>query len=113
MKPWFAARRVDDFARSLNESGITWSVFRSFAQAIAEDPDCSTANPMFSVLEQPGIGSYLVPGSPLSFGACDREPPTRAPLLGEHTDAILHEIGYSDSEIGALHDAKAVAGPAR
>jgi 2-methylfumaryl-CoA isomerase len=111
LNPWFAARRVDDFARSLNESGITWSVFRSFAQTIAEDPDCSTANPMFSVLEQPGIGSYLVPGSPLSFSAYDREPPTRAPLLGEHTDAILHEIGYSDSEIGALHDAKVVAGP--
>jgi 2-methylfumaryl-CoA isomerase len=111
LKPWFAARRVDDFARTLNENGITWSVFRSFAEVIAEDPDCSTANPMFSVLEQPGIGSYLVPGSPLSFGAYDREPPTRAPKLGEHTDAILHEIGYSDSEIGALHDAKVVAGP--
>ena len=111
LKPWFAARRVDDFARLLNESGITWSVFRSFAEVIAEDPDCSTANPMFSVLEQPGIGSYLVPGSPLSFSAYDREPPTRAPQLGEHTDAILHEIGYSDSEIGALHDARVVAGP--
>src|SRR5271166_1268795 len=66
LKPWFAARRVEDFARSFNESGITWSVFRTFAQTIAEDPDCSTANPMFSVLEQPGIGSYLVPASPLS-----------------------------------------------
>ena len=44
LNPWFAARRVDDFARSLNESGITWSVFRSFAQTVAEDPDCSSIN---------------------------------------------------------------------
>ncbi len=111
LKPWFAKTRVDEFARSFNERGITWSIFRSFAQALAEDPDCSTANPMFSVLEQPGIGNYLVPGSPISFSAYNREPPTRAPELGEHTDAILHEIGYADAEIGALHDAKVVGGP--
>ena len=30
------------------------------------------------------------------------------PALGEHTDAILAELGYSSSEIGALRDAKAV-----
>ena len=56
---------------------------------------------MFSVLEQPGIGSYLVPGSPLSFSAYDREPPTRAPLLGEHTD---RGVSFMASSIGYLLD---------
>ena len=32
------------------------------------------ANPMFSTLEQPGIGSYLVPASPLDFSAAGRQP---------------------------------------
>ena len=67
---------------------------------------------MFSEVEQPGIGSYLVPGSPISFGAFDREPPRRAPILGEHTDEILsQDLGLSDSEIGRLRDAGVVAGP--
>ncbi len=111
LKPWFLSRRVEDFASALTKHGITWSVFRSFAQTVAEDPDCSIENPMFSMVDQPGIGSYLVPGSPLSFSAYERQPPKRAAALGEHTDEILHEIGYSDPEIGALHDAKVVAGP--
>ena len=64
LKPWFRAHRVEDFARSFDEHGVTWSVFRSFKPVVEEDPDCSTQNPMFSMLEQPGIGSYLAPGLP-------------------------------------------------
>jgi crotonobetainyl-CoA:carnitine CoA-transferase CaiB-like acyl-CoA transferase len=30
------------------------------------------------------------------------------PALGEHTDAILAELGYSASEIAGLHTSKAV-----
>lgn len=111
LRPWFEARRVEEFARPLTDGGVTWSIFRSFAQAVAEDPDISTHNPMFSMLDQPGIGSYLAPGTPLSFSALDREPPARSPVLGENTDEILHEIGCSEAEIGALHDDKVVAGP--
>jgi len=29
-------------------------------------------------------------------------PPDAVPALGEHTDAILHELGYADAEIAAL-----------
>jgi 2-methylfumaryl-CoA isomerase len=35
----------------------------------------------------------------------------RAPGLGENTDEILAELGYSDRDVGAFHDAKVVAGP--
>ena len=111
LKPWFRAHRVEDFARSFDEHGVTWSVFRSFKQAVEEDSDCSTQNPMFSMLEQPGIGSYLAPGLPIEFGALEREPPRRASILGEHTDQILAETGFSEGEIAKLHDDHVVAGP--
>jgi 2-methylfumaryl-CoA isomerase len=53
-----------------------------------------------------------MPGSPLDFGALDRVPVRRAPLLGEHTDEILADLlGLSDAEIGRLHDDGVVAGP--
>jgi len=110
LKPWFAARKVDDFARMFDEAGVTWSIFRDFATALAEDPDLSLANPMFSRLEQPGIGAYRVPGTPMAFTGEAREAPVRAPVLGEHTEEILGDVaGLSDVEIAALFDAGIVA----
>jgi 2-methylfumaryl-CoA isomerase len=68
---------------------------------------------MFSEIEQPGIGRYLMPGTPLNFSGVPRSEPRRAPVLGEHTDEILAEVlGLSESEIGRLHDAGIVAGEA-
>ena len=32
----------------------------------------------------------------------------RSPLLGEHTDEVLAELGYSAQQIAALHEAKVV-----
>jgi 2-methylfumaryl-CoA isomerase len=81
-------------------------------QALAEDADFSAANPMFRSVEQPGIGTYLAPGTPLHFGAVDRVPPLRAPRLGEHTDEILLDVlRLPSDEVGRLHDAGVVAGP--
>jgi formyl-CoA transferase len=33
---------------------------------------------------------------------------TASPLLGEHTDEVLAELGYSAEQIAAVHEAKAV-----
>ena len=69
-------------------------------------------NPLFTVLDQPGIGRYPVAGSPLQFGAVARQPPVGAPTLGQHTDEILSGIlGLPDHEIARLHDEKVVGGP--
>ncbi|MBU6373236.1 MAG: CoA transferase [Alphaproteobacteria bacterium] len=111
LHPFFSARVVDDFAKAFDKASVTWSRYRTFAEAVAQDPDCSTDNPMFSMLDHPGIGAYLTPGNPIAFSGVERIPPTRAPSLGENTDEILGELGYSDREIGALHDAHIVAGP--
>jgi 2-methylfumaryl-CoA isomerase len=114
LAPWFAARKVADFATMFDEAGVTWSVFRDFATALAEDPDLSLANPMFARIEQPGIGAYRVPGTPMSFSDEARETPVRAPVLGEHTEEILADVaGLPDTEIAALFDAGLVVQAAR
>ena len=114
LQPWFLARKVEDFAQAFDENNVTWSVFRTFKQAIQEDPDFSVQHPMFSRIEQPGIGEYLAPGSPFEFSEFERQPPQCAPVLGQHTDEILSGIlGLSDAEISRLHEQKVVAGPRR
>jgi len=113
LAPWFAARRLDEFAPAFDAAGLTWSEFRSFARAVAEDPDLRPGeNPMFAMLEQPGIGRYPVPASPMMFSACGRPDPAPAPRLGEHTEAVLADIlRLPAAEIGRLMDAGVVAGP--
>lgn len=103
--PWFAARTLEQVAPLFDGAGLTWSVFRSFAEAVAEDPDLSPDNPMFAVLDQPGVGRLPVPGSPVTFSALDRMGPAPAPVLGEHTEAILADVlGLGSGQIGKLMD---------
>lgn len=111
-EPWFATRMLAEVRRVFDQHGVTWAPYRTMRETIEHDADCSAQNPMFAMLEQPDIGSYLMPGSPLDFTALDRFPAKRAPILGEHTDEILlGELGLSESEVGRLHDAGIVAGP--
>ncbi|WP_338052124.1 CoA transferase [Roseicyclus persicicus] len=114
LAPWFHARRVADFADAFDRAGVTWSVFRSFAEAIEQDPDLSAENPIFSPVTQPGIGTWLSPGTPFGFSAQAREAAAPAPLLGQHTEAVLADVArLPEGEIARLFDAGIVAQPSR
>jgi 2-methylfumaryl-CoA isomerase len=114
LAPYFAARRLEEIAPAFDKAGLTWSEFRSFARAVREDPDLSSANPMFTDLHQPGLGRFPVPGSPFDFGAHAREAPVGAPELGEHTEEILASVaGLSSGQIARLFDQGVVTGPRR
>jgi 2-methylfumaryl-CoA isomerase len=114
LAPWFAARRVEDFADAFDRAGVTWSIFRSFSEAIEEDPDLSAENPIFSPVAQPGIGTYLSPGTPFGFHGAVREAARPAPLIGQHTEAVLADVaGLPEGEIARLFDDGVVAQPTR
>ena len=111
-EPWFATRMLAEVRKVFDKHSVTWSPYRTVRETIEHDPDCSTQNPMFAMIDQPGIGSYLMPGSPLDFGALERPPVRRAPMLGEHTDEVLLDVlGLSEGEVGRLHDEGIIAGP--
>jgi 2-methylfumaryl-CoA isomerase len=110
--PWVAKRTLAEVAEVFDGLGVCWGPYQTFTQLVEEDWRCSVANPMFSDIDQPGIGMLRIPGAPAAFRASPRRAPLPAPLLGEHTDEILaEELGLSSAEIGALHDAGIVAGP--
>lgn len=103
LRPWFAARDLDEVRAAFTGTGVSWGPYQTFAQLVAEDPRCSADHPGWEELEHPGVGTYLMPGSPVAFGACAAVPVRRAPQLGEHTEEILaDDLGLSDREIGRL-----------
>jgi 2-methylfumaryl-CoA isomerase len=112
LKPWVLGRTLAELREVLDRHGVSWGPYQTFTQLVEEDPRCSPANPMFEEVEQPGIGSYLMPGSPLEFSGAERLAPAPAPVLGEHTDVVLAEVlGLADGEIGKLYARGVVAGP--
>jgi 2-methylfumaryl-CoA isomerase len=111
LKPWVLSHKLEELREIFDHHGVSWGPYQTFTELVECDPRCSTANPMFAEVEQPGIGTYLMPGTPLAFSNAERLAPERAPRLGEHTDEILASIlGLSDGEIGRLHDQGVVAG---
>ena len=112
LTPWFAARSLADVRTSLDAARVTWAPYRTVRQAIAQDVDLSLANPMFAMLQQPGVGATLAAASPLDFSRVTRVPVAPAPALGQHTDEILLDVlGLTEADVGLLHDDGIVAGP--
>ncbi|MEO1611085.1 MAG: CoA transferase, partial [Pseudomonadota bacterium] len=109
---WFSERRVADFAEDFEKAGLIWSEFKTFREAVETDPDLSPENPMFSMLSQPGLGEFAVPGSPVDFSALARQAPEPAPTLGRDTEEVLADVaGLTTRQIGALFDDGVVSGP--
>jgi 2-methylfumaryl-CoA isomerase len=112
LKPWTIARTLEEIRTIFDAHDVCWGPYWTFMELVENDERCSPTNPMFQEIEQPGIGTYLMPGTPLNFDACERLPPRRAPMLGEHTDEVLADVlGLTDAEIGRLYDDGIVGGP--
>jgi formyl-CoA transferase len=56
-------------------------------------------------VEHPTRGRYLTVGNPIKLSDSPTEV-RRSPLLGEHTEEVLAELGYLPEEVGALRRAK-------
>lgn len=113
LEPWFRSRSFAEVANHLDANGVCWGKYQTITELVMTDADCSIDNPLFEMVEQPGIGSYLMPDNALGFSAIKRQPVQAAPELGQHTDEVLDGLlGLSSGEIAQLHDKGIIAGPA-
>jgi 2-methylfumaryl-CoA isomerase len=112
LAPWVAARDWSTVRADFERAGVCFGPYQTIRELLERDPEASTQNPLFTVQQQPGVGEYRMPGSPLFFSRAAHLDAQPAPRLGENTDELLAEVlGLSSGEIGRLHDARLVAGP--
>jgi len=105
--PWFRSHTADEITAALLAKSVLWDRYRSFAEVV-ESPRV-TANPLFTTVVQPRIGSYPAPGLPMSVDGTHTRP-RPAPALGDDTAAVLGErLGLSADEIAGLVESGTVA----
>jgi len=73
---------------------------------LAASPDLRKSGSIVEV-DHKVRGKYLTIGSPIKFSDLEIEVKP-SPVLGEHTDEVLTDLGYSADDIAKLHAAKAV-----
>ena len=59
-------------------------------------------------VEHPAAGELPIVGFPWKFSATPAEPGAAAPELGQHTEEILLDAGYSWDDIAALRESGAI-----
>jgi formyl-CoA transferase/CoA:oxalate CoA-transferase len=90
----------------LNAAGVANGAVRDIGQML-NDPQLAARN-MVETLMHPTVGATKVIGAPIKLSdnaASVRTPP---PVLGQHTDAVLAEIGYDPAAIAALRQTRAI-----
>src|SRR3569623_1385810 len=73
---------------------------------IAEEPSLRETGTIVEV-DHPARGKYLTVGNPIKLSASPTDV-KRSPLLGEHTEEVLKELGYSQEEIEAMREEKVI-----
>jgi crotonobetainyl-CoA:carnitine CoA-transferase CaiB-like acyl-CoA transferase len=93
----FARRSSGEWLATLETAGVPAGKVRGVLEAIRQNDAATT------IVEHPTAGPLELVDSPirLASGLRPAEPP---PLLGEHTVAVLGELGYSAVEIASLRE---------
>ena len=107
MSKWCAERTSKEAIEELDKARIPVGEVLK-ANQVVNEPHIA-ARGLFQKVPYPKTkDSVPIVVSPLELSGNPGEIKTRAPLLGEHTDQILKEIGYSNEEISNLRDKRII-----
>jgi crotonobetainyl-CoA:carnitine CoA-transferase CaiB-like acyl-CoA transferase len=102
----FSTRSTAEWCKALREAGLRYAPVRDHAEVLS-DPG-AWENGYFRSVESPTGEAITVPGSPVRFGESATRAGAVPPELGQHTEEVLLEAGYSWEEISQLSESGAI-----
>ena len=105
IEEWTKTKTKFEAMDILNEHDIPCGPILSMKE-IAEEPSLRKTGTVVEV-DHPKRGKYLTVGNPIKMSDSPSDV-KRSPLLGEHTDAILAELGYGSEQIAGLRAEKII-----
>ncbi|WP_026224084.1 CaiB/BaiF CoA transferase family protein [Marinobacter gelidimuriae] len=97
---------TEHWVELLSSARIPCAPVNKFSDALS-DPQVLFRNMVVDV-PQAGGGSVKTPGNPIKLSVDSSDSYTPPPLLGQHTEAVLHTMGYSEERIADLKAKKIV-----
>jgi len=105
IEAWTMTKTKFEAMEELNKHDIPCGPILSMEE-LAQEPSLRATGTVVEV-DHPKRGKYLTVGNPIKLSDSPTEV-TRSPLLGEHTEAVLAELGLNEAEIGALRAEKVI-----
>jgi len=105
----FARRTADEWVDALLAAGVPAAPIYNYAEALASEQ--AVAREMVMEIDHPVEGRVKVLGFPVKLSGTPQQVRYAAPLLGQHTDEVLGEIGLGTERIDALRAAGAFGQP--
>jgi len=102
----FREKTTSAWMEELEPKGVFCAKVNTLGDAV-EDPQLR-ANGMVIAVEHPQAGTLRLPGTPVRLHGTPPVPRHCAPALGEHTMAILRELGYDEPTLARWRDAGAI-----
>ena len=105
IEEWTKTKTKFEAMDILNEHDIPCGPILSMKE-IADEPSLRETGTVVEV-DHPTRGKYLTVGNPIKMSDSPSDV-KRSPLLGEHTDEVLAELGYGADQIAALRAEKVI-----
>jgi crotonobetainyl-CoA:carnitine CoA-transferase CaiB-like acyl-CoA transferase len=94
-----AERSTEDVVSLLRDAGVPVAPIQDLAQVVADEQ--TDALGLLQALPHPNVPEQRLVSPPLSLDGERLRYRSAAPALGEHTEEVLRELGFSDEEIAA------------
>ena len=106
LEPIFLERTTDEWCELLQEAGARFAPVRNYAEVVADKGVWE--NDYFVEVKDAAGQSQRVVGTPIRMSETPLQPSAIAPDLGQHSEEILKEAGYSAADIEKFRTAGTV-----